>query len=499
MSGDAGDSIARNTAFSLVAYATTSLFTAGLTIFLIRALDPHGFGVFALALSIGTLLLVPSDFGISQATARFIAERRRDRGAVAVVIGEALRLKLLLSTLLSALLAALAGPIASAYGDHALTWPIRGMALAVLAQSVMLFFSFAFIAQARVRLNVQLVFLESLAEASASIALVLLGGGAAGAAFGRAIGYAAGAAFGVILTTRVVGAGVLRRRGVSREWVTRISRYAGALLIVDGAYTLFGQIDALLLGAFLTVSAVGIFRAPLRLIAFLQWPGIALGNSVAPRLARGEGTEPNVGAFVAAVRYAIAFQAALVAPVLVWPHAIASLALGHGYAKSGDVLRALAPYVFLSGLAPLLSTAVNYLGEARRRIPLALGTVAVNAIVDVILIPRIGVVAGAIGTDVAFLLYVPGHLWVCTRLLDLPLRRLALTLLRSTLAAGAMAAVLLAFGTHDLPALAWVVGSIGGVTAYAVVLLATGELTPSERRRARDLVGRVRFRRPRNA
>jgi heme-degrading monooxygenase HmoA len=72
--------------------------------------------------------------------------------------------------------------------------------------------------------------------------------------------------------------------------------------------------------------------------------------------------------------------------------------LGPGYEESADVLRALTPYVFLAGLAPLVSLAVNFLGEARRRIPIALGAVAVNVAIDVTLIPRIGIVAGAIGT-----------------------------------------------------------------------------------------------------
>ena len=54
------------------------------------------------------------------------------------------------------------------------------------------------------------------------------------------------------------------------------------------------------------------------------------------------------------------------------------------------------------GVGPLLALSVNYLGEARRRIPLALAAVAVNAVLDAILIPKIGIVAGAIGSDIAF-------------------------------------------------------------------------------------------------
>jgi len=46
-------------------------------------LGPATFGVFALAFGIGTLLVLPADFGISQSMARFLAERRGDRAAAA--------------------------------------------------------------------------------------------------------------------------------------------------------------------------------------------------------------------------------------------------------------------------------------------------------------------------------------------------------------------------------------------------------------------------------
>src|SRR5437764_1412846 len=70
------DSIARNAFFSLAAQIVTSVATAALTIYLVRALGPKSFGTFAIAIGISTLLLLPADFGISNSAARFIAEHR---------------------------------------------------------------------------------------------------------------------------------------------------------------------------------------------------------------------------------------------------------------------------------------------------------------------------------------------------------------------------------------------------------------------------------------
>ena len=91
--GDGADTITRNTAFALASQIATATFTAILTIVLVRVLGPEDYGVFALAISVASLVFLPADFGISQSTARFVAERRGDRGLVAEVMADGLKLK----------------------------------------------------------------------------------------------------------------------------------------------------------------------------------------------------------------------------------------------------------------------------------------------------------------------------------------------------------------------------------------------------------------------
>ena len=76
---DGADTITRNTAFALASQLATASFTALLTIVLVRVLGPEDYGVFALALSVASLVFLPADFGISQSTARFVAEHRGER------------------------------------------------------------------------------------------------------------------------------------------------------------------------------------------------------------------------------------------------------------------------------------------------------------------------------------------------------------------------------------------------------------------------------------
>jgi O-antigen/teichoic acid export membrane protein len=382
--------------------------------------------------------------------------------------------------------------LASAYDEPALTWPLRAIALALFGHSVMSLFRGIFVALGRNSIDLRLVTSESAVETGASIGLVLLGAGAAGAAFGRAIGYGVGAALGVLLVRSLLGPQAVAFREFRWSRARPLARYAGALGVVEGSWKAFGHVDALVVGGFLQSAAVGIYQAPMRLILFLQQPSTAVANAVVPRLARSGDEQPAVVQFVQALRYVIVFQALLVPPLVVWADPITALLLGPEYEESANVLRALTPFVFLSGIATLLSLAANFLGEARRRVPIALATLALDVVLALALVPTVGVVGAAIATSIAYLGYTVGHLWICLRILPLPLRPLLLTTARAAAAAAAAGAVLAALGTGDLAVLEWALGAAVAPAAFLLTLAATRELRGRDVAELRALVARAR-------
>lgn len=481
------DSIRRNASFALLAQMGTAVLTAALTLYLVRALGTEGYGVFALAVAVAGLLLLPSDLGITGSAARFIAERRDDRFAVARIIVISLRLKLLLGGAIAVALWALAAPIAAAYSIPSLMWPLRGAGIALFCQSIFLFMTTAFTALGRNAFNLRLYVAEGGFETTASIVFVAAGGGATGAAFGRAAGYGVGLVLAVLLVVRLLGRRALalrpRKEGETRQLVT----YAGTMLVVSGAFQLFAQIDQILIGAFLSAGAVGVFSASLRLTTLLGYLGTAAGAGISPRLVRGAAEGPNIGAFLQGIRLLAIVQAAVTAVVVVWAKPIVGVVLGAGYGESARVMQVLGPYIYLLGFGSLVSLAANFLGEARRRIPVAISAAAVNVIIDVLLIPRIGVVAGAIGTSAAYALYAPGHLLIVRQVLGFSLRPIAFSVGRS-LAAGACAGGVLAlFGTSKLTLLDWTAGGAAGLVTFVAALLLTREVS------ARDLRFAVSF------
>jgi O-antigen/teichoic acid export membrane protein len=339
-------------------------------------------------------------------------------------------------------------------------------------------------------LALRTAFTESLVQVTAAVALVLAGAGVTGAAFGQAIGYFAGATMTGLLLVRLLGRGILPRSLRFGPETRQIAGYAGALLIVDSAYTVFNQIDVLIIGVYLTAGSVALFSAPMQLIVFLGYPGVAMSSGVAPRLSRGTAGGPNVGAFLAGLRLLLVIQALLTAFVIGWGGLMISLALGRQYAGAIAVLRALAPFVFLSGFGSLVSVSANFLGEAPKRVPIAIATMAINVGLDLFLVPRMGVEGAAIGTDVAFALYAPAHLVICQRVLKLDLRPIGMSFLRTALAGAAATGMLLLFGDSiaidHLPVT--LAGGVLGVSVFVASLFLTGEITAADVRRATALL-----------
>lgn len=474
------DTVVRGTVLAFAARVAGGVCTGVLTVFLARKLGSAGFGVFALALSIEALLLLVSDFGVVQSLQRFIAEHRNDRAVLAELVGDAIRLKLLGTVVVGVALVVLAPVIAHAYGSPKLTWALRGVALTVLGTNFLLMSAGVFTALRRQAQTLMAFASESTMELSATVVLVLVFGGAVAAVVGRAIGYLFGAAVAFVLMVRLIGPGATRHFRGPRRHLRRIASDAGALLIVDSAYTLFAQVDSLLIGAYLTVTSVGIWQAPLRLIVLLVYPGQAIASAVVPRLVSSGQRVAEPETFARAVRLLVVLMAAVIAFTTAWATPVIQLVLGSSFARSADVLRALAPYIFLSGLGYLVSVGMNYLGQAKRRIPIAVFTALINVIIDLILIPRMGVIGGAIGTDVAITIYVPAHFYYCRQALDVPLRPILRTLVGSLVAGGAMSVVLVAAGTKTLGVAPALIGGCVGLGEFVAVLLLTQAVTREE-------------------
>ncbi len=330
----------RNTLLQLANQVGSGLFTAGLTLYLVRALGASGYGLYALAVSIAGLLALPAGFGLPMSIGRFLADHRVDRDQLRAILALGLRLQVPLAAAVSIGLFVAAEPLAHAYHDPGLTWPLRWAALAIIGQTLFGFLSYACMSIRRVAVGLYMGIIESATETLSSVALVLAGAGAAGATLGKAIGYGVASAAGFYLTLRLLG-GLRRRAAVRPNVGTRaVISYAGATFIVDVGISAISQVDILLIGALLSSAAVGSFSAVVRMLAVLSYLGVAVAGGVAPRLSLGGGA-PDARAFGQGIRYLLILQGLVIAPMVVWAKPIIDLLLGPGYGRSVAILQVL--------------------------------------------------------------------------------------------------------------------------------------------------------------
>ena len=227
-----------------------------------------------------------------------------------------------------------------------------------------------------------------------------------------------------------------------------------SVFATDRSPALTRSVSVLLLAAYSGPFASGIFMAPAALAGVGHYLGCVTANRVTPRLAKGVPQPMS-----ATLRALIAFQCLMLAPVVVWARPITELLLGTRYAQSAEVLKALAPFVFFAGLAPLVTRGVDG-ADVSRRLLIYAGTLAIAVAGGVVLIPRRGVVGGAIATDVAIGFYTLAHLWACRRRFNLRTRAVVWAVASAVTSAGAMGIVLTVVGTKDLTVVDWVRGCL---------------------------------------
>lgn len=473
-------SVAGQTILILGSRVVAALFTGVLTIVLTRLLGLNGYGDYALALTIATLAALFASLGVDSATSRWVAEGYNGRVGIASVILKGLRLRTAIAGVVFGLLFILAGPIASLFGEPQLEAAVR-------AASVALFFSAGFQWVSGVFEGIQrggvlaiMSIVKAAIEFVAVLTLLLAGFGVVAALLGNAVSYLAAVALGLFYMRPFLR----RRAGMPEVNVSSMTilRYGNHIWLAGVAWLLFERVNLVLLGAFLGTDAVGLYDAPWRVATILGLLGLSLASSVTPRIASVDPV--RAGALMtSALRVSLLFYVTLGVITFVCAPLLIETALGSEFARSATVLQALLPYLILIGLAPILSRALDFIGVASVRKWIALVAFMINLVLDLILIPTIGLLGAAIGTNVAIFAFVAGHYVLVARRLPMDQHRLLASLARSLVAAvvgGLTCALVLSFSGPGIVLLA--IGAPLGILAAVGTLLALGELDLDELR-----------------
>lgn len=460
---------------AMLAAQVVSTVSKGLLILLLTRvfLPPEEYGLLFLAISILSLLLLFSNLGFAKSGARYLAEFREDDPTqVPVILRTALRYTLLSTLIVCVVLVVTSDWIATFLDEPGLTPLLVIGAGYVAANTLFTFLQLSFQGFNRVEWSAIIGATSSLGVILVAVGLLLLGFGIEGVLVGYVMGSLAAAGLGGIVMYRrfysAYDAGD-PEPGLKR----RILRYSVPLTATRGANKLDKQVDTVLVGYFLNPAAVGFYSLGKQISDFLIVPATSLGFSVSPTYGEQKAKETLEDA-ASIYERTFTLVVALYVPAAVGLALVADpaipLVFGQEYAGAVPIVQVFGAYVLLRAVDKITNDGLDYLGRAKARASIKGGVSVGNFVLNLVMIPALGVVGAAVATVLTYAVLVGAELYIIRDELGVSVRTLTGRVIHVSAVALGMAVVVLELLPHvsGLTSLFGVIAT-GGIVWLALV------------------------------
>ncbi|TYL37247.1 flippase [Natronococcus pandeyae] len=408
----------------IFAISSVALLIAVLT----RILDPHSYGLLFLAISILSTIELFAKLGIARSAARYVSEyKEKDNSQLQYILRTSFLYNLATIVLVVATMLVSYQHIAYFLGEPDLSPYLLLGTLYIIFGTL----------TAYVRLILQgFELIKSAALVHAidrgsrlvfAIGLVTLGYGALGALGGYVLGF---------FFATIVGLKYIREEyifeyqsgaEIKYNLRRRIAEYTIPLTAVSTANRIDKEVDTILVGWFLNPAAVSFYVLGKQIVSFVEAPASSLGFTISPALGSEKADENTK-------RAAKIYEISLLNILTLYVPGAAGLAIisepfieivfGTDYSGAAPVLQVFGIYVILAAVMNITSNGLDFLGKARFRAVLKGITAVLNLILNLLLIPTIGVAGAAISTVITYMIYTFGSVYVMHIELDLRLKHL---------------------------------------------------------------------------
>ncbi len=453
-----------------------------LTVVLARLLTPNEYGLFFLAISVFGFCKVFTRLGIARSAGRYIAEYKETSPEQLPYI---IRTAVIVNTITIGIAALVLG-----VGHQQIANLLQQPELAPLLLFGILYLSFTTYATflSKVWQGFEEITLASMIEICSqlgrlvfSVGFVLAGFGAMGALGGYAVATAIPVVIGSVILYRNYYAVGETADAIESGLRRRIVEYSIPITATNTADRVDKEIDTILIGIFLSPVAVGQYVIGKQVVRFIETPMNAVGFTLSPTF----GAQKAEGNIARASRiYEVALSHILVlyipagAGIILVAEPFVALFFGSDYLGAVPVLQVLGVFVVLQAITKLSGNGLDYLGRARSRAIAKTVASVVNVVMNVALIPTIGIVGAALATVVTHGMYTLFTLYIIAQEFDLDVRRLSGQVSRICLVTAVMSTVVVVFldRINGLITLFVVVGV--AVAVWAVLSVLTGLLDP---------------------
>jgi len=397
-----------------------------LLLVLTRVLGPNLYGLLALSIAVFTFSRFLSESGLHWSAARYIAEYKDDdpaRAATVVVVTR--RIVFLTSGLVAIGLVVAAGPLSRVLEQPGI-YP-----LLIAGSGVVFFYSIH-------RFNRHIIQGYEAIETSATLHMlegVITVGIVAGAVLYRptalvaVLGYVA--AYGIVA---VIGTVSVNRVGAIREhdlidrrairW--RVLRYNVPLSATRLSNVTDKQVDIILVGYFLAPAAVAYYALSKQIADFVRVPAASLGFALSPTYGsqKSQGNvESATTVFEESLRQTLILYIPACAGIVLVAETAIPAVFGDTYAGAIVLVQIFAAFIFFDALVKITVPGLDYLGRARARAIANAGTASANVVLNIILIPTVGVVGAAVATVLTTGIYAAVAVYIMYTELAFSIRR----------------------------------------------------------------------------
>ena len=412
----------------LSSQAVSAVVGGVITVVLARLLTPNEYGLFFLTISIFSLIKVFTRLGIARSAGRYIAEYKEQNPAQ---LPHIIRTAIVVNGITVSI-----AVIVLIVGHQQIADLVRqpDVAPLLLFGTIYLFFTTFATFLSKVWQGFGEITLASIIEICSqmgrlvfSVGFVVAGFGAMGALGGYTVATAIPVIIGTVILYRnyysVGEAASTVESGLRR----RIVEYSIPITATNTADRIDKEIDTILIGFFLSPVAVGQYVVGKKVVRFIETPMNAVGFTLSPTF----GAQKAEGNITRASRiYEIALSHILLlyipagAGIILVADPFVDLFFGTGYSGAVPVLQILGIFAVLKAVTKLSGNGLDFLGQARSRAIAKTATSALNVVLNIALIPTIGIVGAALATVVTYSLYTLFTLYIITQEFELDVRRL---------------------------------------------------------------------------
>ncbi|MFC7157928.1 polysaccharide biosynthesis C-terminal domain-containing protein [Halomarina halobia] len=428
--------------------------------FFARELGSEQMGIFFLFQAASSVLVMASDMGLATAMEKRISGGQ-DAGSV---VSSAAALMLGLLSFVAFGIVLFRGPLNAYIGADLALWLIVAIALTQVKRLVMAWLR----GDLRVGDTADVQFLSSVIQMGTSTVLILLGVDVMALIFGVLLGSALSSAWAIVRDRPPVG------KPNPRDAVS-LFHYAKYNLIPSVGIEVHNWMDVLVIGLFLTQSAVGAYEIAWRVSGVTTLLAAAIGMSVLPQTSAWD-AQSETGRIERLVSSSVVPSLFLIIPSVFGAALLSHEIMGVVFGEDFSVA-ALALVVLVAGKIPeaiqvLVGKCLLGLDKPNLVARATVVALVLNLVLNVTLVTQFGLLGAAFATTLSFTVGMLLRVRYLTEFIAfrLPYLKLAWCVLASLVMSGVIVAVRAQLPVTTVPRLLVVV-TVGAVVYGAVVML----------------------------